>query len=104
MRWKQSWVSAFVQLLVLSQGTDALVCGVEYGAVSYDKKWLLSLRLDSRNYTWRVCPAATPLPCPQVVTPKLLCRNDRSPGDTCFSLQVPKALGSGCVCFLGGGD
>lgn len=35
--------------------------------------------------------------------PKLLCLADRSPGDTCFSLQVLKALGSGCVCFGAGG-
>lgn len=35
--------------------------------------------------------------------PKLLSMDHRSPGDTCFSLQVPKALGSGCVCFGGEG-
>lgn len=33
--------------------------------------------------------------------PKFLCLADRSPGDTCFSLQVLKALGSGYVCFGG---
>lgn len=35
--------------------------------------------------------------------PKLLCLDDRS-GDTCFSLQILKALDSDCVCFgVGGG-
>lgn len=36
--------------------------------------------------------------------PKLLCLADRSPGDTCFSLQVLKALGSGWFFFGGGGQ
>lgn len=34
--------------------------------------------------------------------PKLLCLDDRS-GDTCFSLQILKALDSDCVCFGDGG-
>lgn len=31
--------------------------------------------------------------------PRLLCLDDKSPGDTCFSLQVLQALSSGYVCF-----
>lgn len=60
------------------------------------------MRLDYRSFRCMACLVACRSSfLPPGSDPKLLCLDDRSPGDTCFSLQVLQALSSGCVCFVG---